>query len=63
MILNIIKNLKKFIKSSKINNNKIKILIAGVTYKEDCNDLRNSKIIDLVKVFKKTKFKLHTMIF
>ena len=58
MVLNIIKNLKKFIKSSKINNNKIKILIMGVTYKEDCNDLRNSKIIDLVKVLKKTKFKI-----
>ena len=63
MILNIIKNLKKFIKSSKINNNKIKILIMGVTYKEDCNDLRNSKIIDLVKVLKKQSLKLHTMIF
>lgn len=58
MILNIIKNLKKFIKNSKINNNKIKILIMGVTYKEDCNDLRNSKIIDLIKVLKKTKFKI-----
>ena len=55
MILNIIKNLKKFIKNSKINNSKIKILIMGATYKEDCNDLRNSKVIDLIKVLKKTK--------
>ena len=30
----------------------------GVTYKEDCNDLRNSKIIDLVKVLKKQSLKL-----
>ena len=57
MILNVIKNLKKFIKNSKINNSKIKILIMGVTYKEDCNDLRNSKVIELIKVLKKTNFK------
>ena len=30
----------------------------GVTYKEDCNDLRNSKVIDLIKILKKTKFKI-----
>ena len=54
MILNVIKNLKKFIKNSKINNSKIKILIMGVTYKEDCNDLRNSKVIELIKFLNKT---------
>ena len=30
----------------------------GVTYKEDCNDLRNSKVIDLIKILKKTKLKI-----
>ena len=30
----------------------------GVTYKEDCNDLRNSKVIDLIELLKKTKFKI-----
>ena len=58
MILNIIKNLKYFIYQSKIRINKIKILIMGVTYKEDCNDLRNSKVIDLIKILKKNKFKI-----
>ncbi len=58
MILNIFKNLKNFILKSKKKSSKIKILIMGVTYKEDCNDLRNSKVIDLIKILKKTKFKI-----
>ncbi len=58
MISNIFKNLKKFITKSKKKISKIKILIMGVTYKEDCNDLRNSKVIDLIKILKKTKLKI-----
>ena len=58
MILDIVINLKNFIKKSKIKAEKIKILIMGVTYKEDCNDLRNSKVIDLIELLKKTKFKI-----
>ena len=33
---------------------KIKTLILGITFKENCTDIRNSKIIDLIKVIKKT---------
>lgn len=44
---------KYFLK--KIKKNKIKkqykVLILGATFKEDCSDLRNSKIIDLFKNF------------
>lgn len=58
MILNIFKNLKRFIVKSKKKISEIKILILGVTYKEDCNDLRNSKVIDLIKILEKTKFKI-----
>jgi len=58
MIYDIIKNLKNFIKRSKKKIHKIKLLIMGVTYKEDCNDLRNSKVIDLIKILKKTKIKI-----
>ncbi len=58
MILSIIKALKKFISLSKQKASKVKILILGVTYKEDCNDLRNSKIIDLIKIIKNTKYKI-----
>ena len=34
-------------------NSKNKILFLGVTFKEDCNDMRNSKAIELLKFFKK----------
>ena len=41
--------LKKLNKNFKIN--KFKILILGLTFKENCNDIRNSKVVDLVKYF------------
>jgi UDP-N-acetyl-D-galactosamine dehydrogenase len=41
---------KVFLRSlKKINNNKKKILIMGISFKENCPDIRNSKIIDLYK--------------
>ena len=46
---------KKFItvsKKMKLNNN-IKILFLGLTFKENCNDFRNSKAIELFLLFKK----------
>ena len=37
----------------------IKILILGLTFKEDCPDFRNSKIFDLIKVLEnEEKYKL-----
>ena len=41
----------KKIKRNKIKNPKV--LILGITFKENCNDLRNSKNIDLLKSFSK----------
>jgi len=35
----------------KIGNKKRKLLFLGVTFKEDCNDMRNSKNIEVVKKF------------
>ena len=32
--------------------------ILGVTYKENCNDLRESKVLDIIKVLHKAKVKL-----
>lgn len=44
---------------NKIKMKKIKsILILGVTYKEDCNDLRNSKILDLIEILIKEKYNI-----
>lgn len=39
----------KFLKKSKPNKSKYEILIMGVTFKENCPDTRNSKVIDLIK--------------
>ena len=35
----------------KIGNNKKKLLFLGATFKEDCNDMRNSKNMELIKRF------------
>ena len=44
--INLISNSGRDIKLSKI-------LIFGITYKENCSDIRNSKIIDLIKYLEK----------
>ncbi len=36
----------------------LKILILGITFKEDCPDMRNSKVFDILKNFSKYPFKL-----
>ena len=36
----------------------LKILILGITFKEDCPDMRNSKVFDILKKFSKYPFKL-----
>ena len=45
------KKVFKFIKNKKIK----KILILGITFKENCNDFRNSKVLDLIEKLKKKK--------
>ena len=40
-------------KQNKLPCRKAKILIMGVTFKENCPDIRNSRVIDLVNNFKK----------
>jgi UDP-N-acetyl-D-glucosamine/UDP-N-acetyl-D-galactosamine dehydrogenase len=39
---------------------KPKVLVMGITYKENCNDLRNSKSIDITNYFKKRLIPFHT---
>ena len=39
-----------------INKVKPKILVLGLTFKENCNDLRNSKVADVIFQLKKKKF-------
>ena len=36
----------------------LKVLILGMSFKENCNDLRNSKVFDLVELFRKQSIKI-----
>ena len=36
-------------KSKKIKVNKSKVLIFGITFKKNCTDIRNTKVLDLIK--------------
>ena len=47
------KRIKKSLQKKKINLKKAKILIMGITFKDNCSDIRNTKIVDLVKNLKK----------
>ena len=40
------------IKNKKINFEECSILIMGLTFKENCPDIRNSKVFDMIKLFK-----------
>ena len=37
-------------------NNKLNILFLGVTFKENCPDIRNSKVFDIIHFFKSDKY-------
>ncbi len=37
----------------------IKLLVLGLTFKENCPDIRNSKVVDLVKAFPKEAYEIH----
>ena len=43
------KNLKDIMKKKKIIIKHSKILIMGLTFKEDCKDIRNTKVVDIYK--------------
>jgi len=47
----------KIFKEKNIDISKSKILFLGVAFKENCSDIRNSKVFEIIKLFKK-KFKL-----
>jgi UDP-N-acetyl-D-galactosamine dehydrogenase len=45
---------KRFLKNKK----KASILILGITFKENCEDVRNSKVVDLINDLKSSNFKI-----
>ena len=46
--------IKKFIKNKK----NASVLILGIAFKEDCQDVRNSKVVDLINDLKSSNFKV-----
>jgi len=47
MSLYVVSKFQEKVLSKKMNNGRLKILIAGVTFKENCPDIRNSKVFDI----------------
>jgi UDP-N-acetyl-D-galactosamine dehydrogenase len=48
----IFSEIKKISEKKNINLNKSKILILGFAFKENCDDIRNTRVIDIVNCFK-----------
>ncbi len=42
----------------KVKDEKLNILFLGVTFKENCPDIRNSKVIDIISYFKSDKYNI-----
>ena len=55
MSLQIFKDIKNILKKRNIFKKKIKILIMGLTFKENCSDTRNSKVLEIFSHFNKKK--------
>ena len=54
----VVRNFIKFAKENFINLDKTTITIMGYTFKEDCNDTRNTKVYDLAISMRNSGFKL-----
>ena len=50
---NIFKSIQKKCTNSEIDLKKCRILIMGITFKENCSDIRNSRVVNLYNHFKK----------
>ena len=51
-------NILKILKKRKIQSKRFKILVMGLSFKENCPDIRNSKILDLCKLLLKNKIQI-----
>ncbi len=52
------KRLTTRMKNTKIKIQNSKVLVMGITFKENCPDIRNSKVFDLIKELKNYKIKI-----
>ena len=51
----VVKKVKEKMSKKKINFTGANVLIMGLTFKENCSDIRNTKVFDMVKKFKQLK--------
>ena len=58
MKLEVVKKFLNAIKKSRIKTKKAKILVMGITFKENVSDLRNSQALEVVKILLDKKFNL-----
>jgi len=58
MPMNITKNIKALLRTKKIPLKSSRVLVMGLTFKEDCPDMRNSKVVDLIQNLKKLKMEV-----
>ena len=55
----ITQRIKKLLKQKKIKSKKINVLILGFTFKENCPDVRNTRVVDIVSSLKKFSNIIH----
>jgi UDP-N-acetyl-D-galactosamine dehydrogenase len=51
----VVNNILTFLKKKKIKINKARLLILGISFKKNCADIRNSKIIEIINFFRTKK--------
>jgi len=54
----IVKNLFNIIKKYGLKKNKLKVRVLGVTFKENCSDLRNSQVLEIIKILSTNKIEV-----
>lgn len=59
MVKYVISQIKKILKEKKIYKNRLKVLLLGLTFKENCPDIRNSKSIELAHALIRNKFNVY----
>jgi UDP-N-acetyl-D-galactosamine dehydrogenase len=47
-------------KKNIIKFNNLRLLVIGLSFKENCSDIRNSKSIEMIKLLKRKNFKVHS---
>ncbi len=59
MVKYVISQIKKILKEKKIYKNRLKVLLLGLTFKENCPDIRNSKSIELAHALIRNNFNVY----